>query len=111
MFEVFWLAQEHFPQALGRSTDLGHVVGLAVLLLTLPVAALLHGLVEEPARLRLARLARQVRHRRPSPPPTRPIVFIPARWARCGDGARRPSPRSRAGAGRCTAGSPRAAAR
>ena len=56
MFEVFWLAQEHFPQALGRSTDLGHVVGLAVLLATVPVAGLVHGVVEEPARLRLARL-------------------------------------------------------
>jgi peptidoglycan/LPS O-acetylase OafA/YrhL len=74
MFEVFWLAQEHYPQALGRSTGLAHVVGLAVLVATVPVAALVHGLVEEPARLRLARLA----DRRPEPAPTRPIVFIPA---------------------------------
>lgn len=81
MFEVFWLAQEHFPQLLGRSTPWGHAVGLAVLLLTLPVAALLHLLVEEPARLRLTRLCptRMGIHRpEPAPSPTRPIVFIPA---------------------------------
>ena len=76
MFEVFWLAQEHFPQMLGRSTELGHAVGLAVLLATVPVAALVHGVVEEPARLRLARLS--VRRPRPDAAPTRPIVFIPA---------------------------------
>ena len=75
MFEVFWLAQEHFPQLLGRPTPTGHAVGLAVLLLTLPAAALVHGLVEEPARLRLTRL----RLRKPEPAPVaRPIVFIPA---------------------------------
>jgi peptidoglycan/LPS O-acetylase OafA/YrhL len=76
MFEVFWLAQEHFPQMLGRSTELGHTAGLAVLLATVPVAALVHGVVEEPARLRLARLS--VRRPRPDAAPTRPIVFIPA---------------------------------
>jgi peptidoglycan/LPS O-acetylase OafA/YrhL len=75
MFEVFWLAQEHFPQLLGRPTPTGHAVGLAVLLLTLPAAALVHGLVEEPARLRLT----QIRLRKPEPAPVaRPIVFIPA---------------------------------
>lgn len=74
LFEVFWLAQERFPHLLGRSSELGHTVGLAVLLLTLPVAALVHGLVEEPARLRLARLGT----RRTATAPTRPIVFIPA---------------------------------
>ena len=81
MFEVFWLAQEHFPQALGRSTDLGHVVGLAVLLATVPVAGLVHGVVEEPARLRLARLCPTrlaARRTRADAAPTRPIVFIPA---------------------------------
>jgi hypothetical protein len=49
--------------------------------LTLPVAALLHLLVEEPARLRLTRLfpTRMGIHRpEPAPSPTRPIVFIPA---------------------------------
>ena len=76
MFEVFWLAQEHFPQLLGRSTPWGHAVGLAVLLLTLPVAALLHGLVEEPARLRLTR--QRIHRPEHAPSPTRPIVFIPA---------------------------------
>ncbi len=72
MFEVFWLAQEHFPATLGRTTLAGHVAGLAVLLATVPVAALVHGLVEEPARVRLGRLGR-----RPARP-ARPIVFIPA---------------------------------
>ena len=76
MFEVFWLAQEHFPQLLGRSMPWGHAVGLAVLLLTLPVAALLHLLVEEPARLRLTR--QRIHRPEPAPSPTRPIVFIPA---------------------------------
>ena len=43
----------------------------------MPVAALVHGVVEEPARLRLARLSR-FGGRRPDAAPTRPIVFIPA---------------------------------
>jgi peptidoglycan/LPS O-acetylase OafA/YrhL len=77
MFEVFWVAQEHLPQMLGRSTALGHALGLAVLLATVPVAALVHGVVEEPARLRLARL-RPTGSRRPQAAATRPIVFIPA---------------------------------
>ncbi len=72
MFEVFWVVQEHFPAQLGRATPAGHVAGLAVLLATVPVAALVHGLVEEPARVRLGRLGRRrVRT-------ARPIVFIPA---------------------------------
>jgi peptidoglycan/LPS O-acetylase OafA/YrhL len=74
MFEVFWVAQERVPQVLGRSTTLGHAVGLAVLLATVPVAGLVHRLVEEPSRIRLGRLG----GRRPAPAPTRPIVFIPA---------------------------------
>jgi peptidoglycan/LPS O-acetylase OafA/YrhL len=103
MFELFWTAQEHDPR-LGPSTVLGHVVGLAVLLGTVPAAALLHGLIEEPARLRLGRL-----WRRP-PAPARPIVFIPApvgpspaTWRaatappprRAGSGRRRVGPGSR----------------
>ena len=72
MFEVFWVAQGHHPLLLGPSTAAGHAAGLAVLLATVPVAALVHGLVEEPARVRLGRLGR-----RPAPSP-RPIVFIPA---------------------------------
>jgi peptidoglycan/LPS O-acetylase OafA/YrhL len=72
MFELLWTAQEHFTLHLGPSTVFGHAAGLAVLLATVPAAALLHGLVEEPARLRLGRL-----WRRP-PRPARPIVFIPA---------------------------------
>jgi peptidoglycan/LPS O-acetylase OafA/YrhL len=72
MFEAFWLAQEHFPLHLGRTTVAGHALGAAVLLGTVPVAALLHGLVEEPARIRLGRLGR------PALQPARPIVFIPA---------------------------------
>ena len=79
MFEVFWLAQEHFPLLFGRSTSLGHAVGLSVLLATVPVAALVHGLVEEPARLRLAGLCPTWwGNRRPEAATTRPIVFIPA---------------------------------
>ena len=102
MFEVFWLAQEHFPQALGRSTDLGHVVGLAVLLATVPVAGLVHGVVEEPARLRLARLCPirlAARRTRPDATPTRPIVFIPAPVGpvRTGWGSATVAPRPRSG--------------
>ena len=79
MFEVFWLAQEHFPLLFGRSTSLGHAVGLSVLLATVPAAALVHGLVEEPARLRLAGLCPTWwANRRPEAVATRPIVFIPA---------------------------------
>jgi peptidoglycan/LPS O-acetylase OafA/YrhL len=77
LFEVFWLAQEHFPVLLGRSTPLAHAVGLTVLLATVPVAALLHRLVEEPARLRLSRSG-PGRIGRPALRPQRPIVFIPA---------------------------------
>jgi peptidoglycan/LPS O-acetylase OafA/YrhL len=74
MFEVFWTAQEHFPLLLGRSTVAAHALGLAVLLGTVPVAALVHGLVEEPSRTRLGRLGLPDRGtERP-----RPIVFIPA---------------------------------
>ena len=75
MFEVFWVAQEHFPAQLGRSTTTGHAVGLMVLLATVPVAAMVHRFVEEPSRLRLGRLGRF--GRRPAPQ-TVPIVFIPA---------------------------------
>ena len=79
MFEVFWLAQEHFPLLFGRSTSLGHAVGLSVLLATVPAAALVHGLVEEPARLRLAGLCPTWwGNRRPEAATTRPIVFIPS---------------------------------
>jgi peptidoglycan/LPS O-acetylase OafA/YrhL len=77
MFELFWLAQEHFPMLLGRSTSAGHALGLAVLLATVPVAALVHRLVEEPARVGLGRLVRG-RARRPVVVPQQPIVFIPA---------------------------------
>jgi peptidoglycan/LPS O-acetylase OafA/YrhL len=71
MFEVLWLAQEHLPNRLHQASLTGHAVGLAVLVGTLPVAALLHRAVEEPARRRLARLV-------PARRPARPIVFIPA---------------------------------
>jgi peptidoglycan/LPS O-acetylase OafA/YrhL len=77
MFEVFWLAQEHFPVLLGRSTPLAHAVGFAVLLATVPVAAVVHRVVEEPARLRLCRTG-PGRLGRPAARPQRPIVFIPA---------------------------------
>jgi peptidoglycan/LPS O-acetylase OafA/YrhL len=104
MFEVFWVAQEHFPAQLGRSTTTGHAVGLTVLLATVPVAALLHRLVEEPARMRLGRLGR-----RPAPQ-ARPIVFIPApvgpspsAWRSAAPQPRRGGPsRRRVGPGRRT---------
>jgi peptidoglycan/LPS O-acetylase OafA/YrhL len=72
MFEVFWLAQQRFPLHLGPSTVFAHALGVVVLLGTVPVAMLVHRLVEEPARLRLGRLWR------PAPQLARPIVFIPA---------------------------------
>lgn len=78
LFELFWLAQEHFPALLGRSSAGGHAVGLTVLVATVPVAALVHRLVEEPARVRLGRLA-PARPARPTPLlPQQPIAFIPA---------------------------------
>jgi peptidoglycan/LPS O-acetylase OafA/YrhL len=49
MFELFWLALQHRVVE-GR---VAYLVGIAVLVATLPVAALLHRLVEEPARRRL----------------------------------------------------------
>ena len=80
---------------LGRSTALGHAVGLAVLLATVPVAAVVHGFVEEPARLRLARLCPSRRQA----VPTRPIVFIPAPVgpARTGWGSAAVTPQPRRG--------------
>jgi peptidoglycan/LPS O-acetylase OafA/YrhL len=76
MFEVFWLAQEHFPALLGRSAPAAHAVGLAVLLATVPVAALVHRLVEEPARVRLGRSFLRPALRLPVQ--QQPIAFIPA---------------------------------
>jgi len=102
MFEVFWTAQAHFPLHLGRSTVLAHAVGAAVLAGTVPVAALVHRVVEEPARLRLGRLAlgRNGLH------PARPIVFIPApvtpppaTWRSAAPQQRRGSARRRLGVG------------
>src|SRR4051795_10580094 len=83
MFELFWTAQQHFPAELGRSTTTGHAVGLAVLLATVPVAALVHRLVEEPARLRLGRLGRFG---------PRPAPRAPERPHRVHPGPRRPVP-------------------
>ena len=79
MFEVFWLAQEHFPQMLGRSTDLGHAVGLAVLLATVPVAGLVHGSSRSRRGCGSPGCAAGCgRRTRADAAPTRPIVFIPA---------------------------------
>jgi peptidoglycan/LPS O-acetylase OafA/YrhL len=93
MFEVFWLAQEHFPLLLGRSTVAAHALGLAVLLGTVPVAALVHGLVEEPARVWLGRFG--LARRTASPP--RPIVFIPAPVGSAPDTWRSAAPHPRRG--------------
>ncbi|GAA4544504.1 hypothetical protein GCM10023175_22840 [Pseudonocardia xishanensis] len=61
MFEIFWLALRRFG-GFGGSTLLvadgltAHVVGLAVLLATLPAAHLLYRWVEEPARTAMKKL-------------------------------------------------------
>jgi hypothetical protein len=52
MLEVYWLTLRRFA-ALGPGTLLAYAVGVAVVLLTVPVAALGFRLVEEPARRRM----------------------------------------------------------
>jgi peptidoglycan/LPS O-acetylase OafA/YrhL len=52
MLEVYWLTLRRFA-ALGPGTFLAYAVGVAVVLLTVPVAALGFRLVEEPARRRM----------------------------------------------------------
>lgn len=58
MFEVYWLSLRLFAWP----SWLAHLVGLVVLGLTVPVAALGYKLVEEPARRRMRRML-------PAPPP------------------------------------------
>lgn len=55
MFELYWLALQRFP-ALAPDTVLAHAVGAAVVVATIPVAALAFRLVEEPARRRMRAL-------------------------------------------------------
>jgi peptidoglycan/LPS O-acetylase OafA/YrhL len=55
LFEVYWLALRMFGW-LAPDSLLAHLVGLAVLGLTVPVAALGYRLVEEPARRRMKAL-------------------------------------------------------
>jgi peptidoglycan/LPS O-acetylase OafA/YrhL len=55
MLEVYWLALRRFAW-LGPDTVLAHALGLAVVVLTVPVAALGFRLVEEPARRRMKAL-------------------------------------------------------
>ncbi|MCO1657899.1 acyltransferase family protein [Pseudonocardia humida] len=52
MLELYWLALRRFGW-LAPDTALAHVVGVAVVLATVPVAALAFRLVEEPARRRM----------------------------------------------------------
>ncbi|MGI5126750.1 acyltransferase family protein [Pseudonocardia sp. CA-107938] len=73
MFEVYWLAQRYVPWLAGDSLA-ADLVAAGVVLATLPVAAAIYRLVEEPSRRQLRRLAR----------PERPVVVLPE--------ARRPVP-------------------
>lgn len=56
LFEVYWFALERSPW-LAPQTWQAHVVGVAVLLATVGVAALTYHLVEEPSRRRLRAIA------------------------------------------------------
>jgi len=73
LFEVYWLAQRYVPWLAG-DTVAADLVAVGVVLATLPVAAAIYRLVEEPSRRQLRALAR----------PERPVVVLPA--------ARRPVP-------------------
>jgi peptidoglycan/LPS O-acetylase OafA/YrhL len=74
MLEVYWLALRRFA-VLGPDTVLAPAVGVVVVLLTVPVAALGYRLVEEPAR-------RRMRAMLPARPPS-------------GGGRRAPAPQGR----------------
>lgn len=65
MFEILWLAQAYVPAL--RGGILGHLVALAVIVATYPVAAAAFRFVEEPARRRLRRIGAP---RRPAPSST-----------------------------------------
>ncbi|MBW0113119.1 acyltransferase, partial [Pseudonocardia sp. KRD-182] len=65
MFEILWLAQAYVPAL--RGGVLGHLVALAVIVATYPVAAAAFRFVEEPARRRLRRIGAP---RRPAPSST-----------------------------------------
>ena len=54
MFEVYWLALRRFSW-LAPDTLFAHIVGVLVLVATLPVAAMVYHSVEEPARRRMRR--------------------------------------------------------
>ncbi|MCW0215644.1 MAG: acyltransferase [Pseudonocardia sp.] len=78
MFEVFWLALRRFGgydgvSVLAADTLLAHVVGLLVLVATVPVAHLLFVGVEEPARRRL-RVLGSIPRRAGSPSPVPPAA-------------------------------------
>ncbi len=82
MFEFYWLALRRFG-TLAPGTMLAHVVGLAVLVATFPVAGLVFHAIEEPARRRLRRLAEP---RRPVPRPR--TVVVPVAVPRLGAATR-----------------------
>lgn len=106
MFEVYWLAMRYVPW-LAADTLVADLVCVGVAIATLPVAALVHRAVEEPARWRLRRL---VQPKRTAPQvravaeaeeldgaATAPSVLVAAyAAARAG----RPAPRHAASAGR-----------
>jgi peptidoglycan/LPS O-acetylase OafA/YrhL len=73
MFEIYWLAQRYVPWLAGDTTA-ANLVGAAVVLATVPVAALIYRVVEEPSRRQLRRLARPEK-----PVATAPsVVVVPA---------------------------------
>jgi peptidoglycan/LPS O-acetylase OafA/YrhL len=76
IFEVYWTAQQHIGW-LTEGSVAAHSVGLAVLASTFLVAAALHGVIEEPARRLLRRLALP-RARRGEPRVTVPEPTDPA---------------------------------
>ncbi|MDN5858020.1 MAG: acyltransferase [Pseudonocardia sp.] len=72
MFEVYWLAQRYVPWLAGDTTA-ANLAAAVVVLATLPVAAVVFRLVEEPSRRQLRRLAIPER-----PVTTQDMVVVPA---------------------------------
>ncbi|MGH3615723.1 MAG: acyltransferase family protein [Pseudonocardia sp.] len=72
MFELYWLAQAYLPE-LGPGTVLGHVVGIGVVLATVPLAALAYHWVEVPGRRRMRALV-----------PPAPAHYAPVRYVHAG---------------------------
>lgn len=79
MFEAYWLAQRYLPWLAGDTTA-AYVTATAVVLATLPVAAVIYRVVEEPSRRQLRRLAAPER-----PDTTRVVPGIVTVPAQAGD--------------------------